>query len=136
VEQVRGPAPRRARRALLVEDDHNERELLAGFLRLAGIDVVTAGDGSDALDRLRQPDERPDVVLLDMVLPRLDGPTTVRAIRRDPALAGLKIFAMTGHSPERFGLGEGPSGIDRWFNKPLNPEVLLRDLHQELGNEL
>ncbi|HEV3257873.1 MAG TPA: response regulator [Gemmataceae bacterium] len=129
------PAPARARKAhkaLLVEDDTNERELLAGFLRLAGLDVATAGDGTDALDYLRG-QGRPDVVLLDMVLPRCDGPTTVREIRRDPALAGLKIFAVTGHAPERFGLEGKGAGIDRWFNKPLNPENLLRDLQQELG---
>lgn len=125
-------APPRKARALLVEDDSNERELLAGFLRMAGLDVVTAGDGDDALDYLRDQD-RPDVVLLDMVLPRCDGPTTVREIRRDPALAGLKIFAVTGHAPDRFGLESGAAGVDRWFNKPLNPEAFLRDLNRELG---
>ena len=127
------PKPRRARTALLVEDDTNERELLAGFLRMAGLDVATAGDGDDALDYLHR-QGRPDVVLLDMVLPRCDGPTTVREIRRDPTLAGLKIFAVTGHSPDRFNLQPGAAGgIDRWFNKPLNPEALLHDLNQELA---
>ena len=123
----------RPRRALLVEDDHNERELLAGFLRMAGMDVVTAGDGSDALDYLRGTD-RPDVVLLDMVLPRTDGLTTAREIRRDPANERLKIFAVTGHGPDRFGPdGLRDAGIDRLFQKPLNPEALLRDLDRELS---
>lgn len=121
--------PRRSCKALLVEDDSNERELLAGFLRMAGVDVATAGDGSDALDYLRG-EAHPDVVLLDMVLPRCDGPTTVREIRRNPALSGVKIFAVTGHPRERFTLDQG--GVDRWFQKPLNPEALLRDLKQEL----
>jgi carbon storage regulator CsrA len=120
------PAVRR--RALIVEDDANECELLAGFLRLAGIDVETAGDGSDALDHLRT-HERPDVVLMDMFLPRCDGPSTVRAIRGDPATAGLKIFGMTGADPSQIGLPEGPAGIDRWFRKPLNPAVLLREVN-------
>jgi len=129
------PAPagvRKPRKALLVEDDNNERELLAGFLRMAGLDVATAGDGTDALDYLRG-QGRPDVVLLDMVMPRCDGPTMLREIRRDPTLAGLKIFAVTGHAPERFALDNQAGGIDRWFSKPLNPEALLRDLQQELG---
>jgi carbon storage regulator CsrA len=125
--------PRR-RRALLVEDDRNECELLAGFLRLAGLDVETAGDGADALDYLRR-GERPDVVLLDMIMPRVDGPTTVRAIRGDPALAGLKIFGVTGAAHDRYGLADGPGGIDRWFRKPLNPEALLLDLRRDLGPE-
>ncbi len=121
--------PRRPR-ALLVEDDRNECELLAGFLRLAGIDVGTAGDGSDALDYL-QHQERPDVVLLDMLMPRCDGPTTVREIRRHPLLHDLRIFGMTGVSTDTFGLSEGPDGIDRWFRKPLNPEQLLRELKRD-----
>jgi two-component system, OmpR family, response regulator len=122
--------PKAARRALLVEDDRNECELLAGYLRLAGLEVTTAGDGADALDYLRA-GERPDVVLLDMLLPRCDGPTTVRAIRQDPAYSGLRIYGVTGAPAEDFGLDEGPRGIDRWFRKPLNPEALLRELTQE-----
>jgi carbon storage regulator CsrA len=118
-------------KALLVEDDTNECELLAGFLRLAGMDVTTASDGSDALDYLRTRG-RPDIMLLDMVLPRTDGATTVREIRRNPAYAGLKIYAVTGHSPERFAVATGRDGVDRWIQKPVNPEALLRDLSQEL----
>jgi carbon storage regulator CsrA len=126
------PSPPPARRkALVVEDDRNECELLAGFLRMAGLDVSTAGDGAAALDHL-QAAGRPDVVLLDMALPRFDGPSTVRAIRRDPAYAGLKIFAVSGFRPSEFAVATGPGGIDRWFHKPLNPEVLLRELGQEL----
>jgi carbon storage regulator CsrA len=137
VEDVAGEgfaqAPK-ARRALLVEDDRNERELLAGFLRLAGLDVDTAGDGASALDHL-QTRGRPDVVLLDMVLPCLDGPTCVRTIRRDPAYAGLKIFGVTGVTHETFGLEKGPRGIDRWFRKPLNPEILLRHLNEDFSSQ-
>jgi carbon storage regulator CsrA len=127
----RPPAlPRRLHRALLVEDNANERELLASFLRMAGLDVDTAGDGSDALDYLHARG-RPDVVLLDMGLPRCDGPTTVREIRRQPAFAGLKIFAVSGHLPTEFDLASGPTGIDRWFHKPIDPAELVRDINQE-----
>ena len=127
------PKPaRKTRKALLVEDEENERELLAGYLRLAGFAVDTAGDGCDALDHLRA-GERPDVVLLDMGLPRCDGATTARQIRRDPACAGLKIYAVSGHSPNDYDLDRGPGGIDRWFHKPLDPALLLRELTQELG---
>jgi carbon storage regulator CsrA len=115
-------------RALLVEDDHNECELLAGFFRLAGYQVATAGDGSDAIDYLHQ-HERPDVMLLDMMLPRCDGPTTIRRLRDDPAFNDLKIFAMSGYTPDQVGLDCGASGVARWFQKPLNPELLLRELN-------
>lgn len=119
------------RKALLVEDNANERNLLATFLRGAGLEVATAGDGSDALDYLHAGD-RPDVVLLDMGLPRCDGATMVRAVRRDPALAGLKIFAVSGHAPEEYDLAHGPAGIDRWFNKPIDPCDLVRSVSLEL----
>jgi carbon storage regulator CsrA len=135
LEPVLAPptAARKARKALVVEDNHNERELLAGFLRMSGLDVDTASDGSDALDFLHTRG-RPDVVLLDLGLPGTDGPSTVREIRRDPANTGLKIFAVTGYSPDDFDIERGPTGIDRWFQKPLSPNALLDTLTQDLDN--
>ncbi len=127
-------APACSRRALLVEDDLNERELLAGFLRLVGVAVDTAGDGADALDYLRSRPQ-PDVVLLDMFLPRYDGPSVVRAIRAEPSWAGLRVFGVTGAAHDCFNLPHGPTGIDRWFRKPLNPEALLVELNRELGTD-
>jgi carbon storage regulator CsrA len=116
-------------RALLVEDDRNERELLAGYLRMAGLEVDVAGDGCAALEYLRRP-EPPDILLLDMGLPRCDGATAVRIIRGDPQLARLKIFAVSGHSPEEFEVPCGKSGVDRWFLKPIDPAALLRDIER------
>jgi carbon storage regulator CsrA len=123
--------PQKHFKALLVEDDRNERELLASFLRMGGVEVDTAGDGSDALDYLRDC-TRPDIVLLDMGLPRCNGADAVREIRRNPRLRDLKIFAVTGHLPEEYSLAVGPSGIDRWFQKPLDPMALLRDINQSV----
>jgi carbon storage regulator CsrA len=125
------PWARRPQKALLVEDNRSERELLAGYLRESGLEVHTAGDGSDALDYLGS-HGRPDVILLDMGLPRVDGPTVVREIRRNHAYAGLKIFGVTAHLPEEFDLECGPRGIDRWFQKPVDPGVLLHGLTEEL----
>jgi carbon storage regulator CsrA len=119
------------RRALVVEDNDNERELLALFLRNSGLDVDTARDGADALDYL-QTHSRPDVVLLDMGLPRCDGATMVRQVRRNPAYAGMKIFAVSGHEPGEYGLGQGPGGIDRWYHKPVDPADLVRGMRQAL----
>ena len=126
------PAPPcQRRKALLVEDNANERELLARFLRLGGFEVDTAGDGADALDYLRGRG-RPDVVLLDMSMPRCDGATTVREIRRNEGLAGLKIVAVSGHLPEEYDLRPGPGSVDRWFSKPVDPDALVRDLERVL----
>ena len=120
-----------SQRALVVEDNPNERELLALFLRNAGLDVDTASDGTDALNYLHTHD-RPDFVLLDMGLPRCDGATMVRQVRQDPAYAGLKIFAISGHAPDEFSLDPGPAGVDRWFHKPVDPADVVRGMRQDL----
>jgi len=136
---ARAPAPVLARqpgkvgKALVVEDDQNERELLAAYLRMGGLDVDVANDGQDALDYLHT-HKRPDVVLMDLALPRCDGPTAIREIRKDPAIADVRIFAVTGRPREQFGDG-GNLRVDRWFNKPLNAEDLLRDLRRDISGE-
>jgi len=127
--------PNGPHRALLVEDNPNERELLALFLRNAGLDVDTARDGTDALDYLHT-HRRPDVVLLDMGLPQCDGAAVVREVRNDPAYAGLKIFALTGHTPDEYSISRGPGGIDRWFSKPVDPDDLVRGMRQDLDGSL
>jgi CheY-like chemotaxis protein/sRNA-binding carbon storage regulator CsrA len=119
-------------RALLVEDDANERFLLAGFLRTSGFQVDLAEDGAEAIEYLAQHD-KPDIVLLDMLMPRVDGPQAVRTIRSDPRHQGLKIYAVSGSSPQKYGLETGPQGVDRWFQKPLDPERLVGEMVREVG---
>ena len=111
-----------------MEDDTNECQLLAGFFRMAGYEVATANDGADALDYL-QHHEQPDVMLLDMMLPRCDGVTTIRLVRDNPHFSKLKIYAMSGHTPDELGLDFRASGVARWFQKPLNPEQLLKEVN-------
>jgi len=96
-----------------------------------GFEVATSGDGARALDYLASHDQ-PDMVLLDMFMPRCDGPTTVNAIRSNPAFSGIKVFAISGTSPSQLGVSTGPRGIDRWFAKPVNPERLVRELVREV----
>jgi carbon storage regulator CsrA len=124
-------AARPAVRSLIVEDDHNERELLAGLLRMNGCECGTAADGLEALDYLASHD-RPDVVLLDLRMPRCDGPETLARIRKDPRYAGLKVFAVSGTAPEEVGIRRGPEGVDGWFRKPLNPRQLWDAIQDSL----
>jgi carbon storage regulator CsrA len=121
----------RQRRALLVEDNANERRLLAGFLRTSGFQVETAGDGGAALNWLCN-QNRPDFILLDMVMPNCDGPTVVRRIRHDPSLEKLKVFAVSGTSPATWNIPTGPEGVDRWFEKPVDPQFLVEEIAREL----
>jgi CheY-like chemotaxis protein len=90
---------------------------------MTGYDVVTAGDGAVALDYLES-NARPDVVLLDMLMPGCDGPTTVRQIRENESYEGLKLFAISGTSPDGLGIETGPKGVDRWFQKPCDPKQI------------
>ncbi|OAI51576.1 hypothetical protein AYO47_06975, partial [Planctomyces sp. SCGC AG-212-M04] len=120
-------------RVLVVEDDANERELLAGLLRMEGCDVQTAPDGVDALDALSN-GATPDVVLLDMQMPRMSGRETLSAIRSRADWRDLTVFGVSGAAAEAYGVAIGGSdGVDGWFQKPLNPSRLVQLMRQRLG---
>ena len=121
-------------RALIVEDDANERELLSGYLELKGFQVDTAIDGLQAMVKLTN-EQRPDVVLLDMRMPRFDGKKTVSAIRGNPDYHDLKVFGVSGEHRAKLNIPLGKRGVDRWFSKPLNPQELVTAIHEELSTE-
>jgi carbon storage regulator CsrA len=129
------PSPVKTCRALVVEDDQNENELLAGYLRLRGFEVSTAMDGMQAMVQLSKHD-RPDVVLLDMKMPQFDGCKTVSAIRENPDYRSLKVFAVTGTEEAESSVHIGPQGVNRWFRKPVDPERLVAAIHDELTADL
>lgn len=122
----------KALNVLVVEDNATERALLASVLELSGINVNTARDGHDALEFLSMHAE-PDAVLLDMHMPRCDGPTFVSQVRSDRDHEKLKIFAVSGIAPDTLGVVTGDGGIDGWFPKPLDPNELVCILSQRLN---
>lgn len=123
---ARGP------KVLVVDDDANERELLAGLLQMDGCTVETAQDGLEALDLL-QKSSALDVVLLDMQMPRLDGKETLAAIRSGERWRHLLVFAVSGSSPDDYGITlDHQGGVDEWFEKPLNPAALVQCMRQRL----
>lgn len=124
-------SPRKRCRTLLIEDDPNERELLAGILGMNGCECETAADGQGALDYLAS-HELPDVVLLDMGLPQISGPQFLERIRREPRCQGLRVFAVSGTTPDEVGVRTGPGGVDAWFRKPLNPSRLWEAIQESL----
>jgi carbon storage regulator CsrA len=119
-------------RALVVDDNKNEAELLAGYLRTYGYDVFTANNGTECLDFLTS-HTRPDVILLDMNMPQMDGKAAIRRIRENPAHDGIKVFAVSGLSQETACIETGPQGVDRWFTKPIQPDELVKELQRELS---
>lgn len=115
-------------KVLIVEDQANERELLATCLRLGGIEVATAANGREAFDYLHEHD-LPDLVLLDMRMPEVDGPTFLKSIRDDIRLHNLRVFAVSGSSRDEFESNTLP--VDGWFSKPVRIDALLQAVRAE-----
>lgn len=127
----REAAARSRRRALVVEDNSNERGLLASYLSLSGFEVEAVEDGVKALDYLAS-HERPDAVVMDMQLPRLGGAEAVSVLRSDPRFRGLKVYAVSGMSKSDLHLSIGPEGVNEWFTKPLDPRKLVERINAEI----
>jgi DNA-binding response OmpR family regulator len=124
-------------RTLVVDDNINEAKLLAGFLKLRNFDVSIATDGQEALDYLEE-NEAPEVVLLDMSMPRLDGPSTIRKLRSSVSHQSLRVYGVSGGEPQDYGVSLDENGVNGWFRKPLNPETLVDSLklfEQQAANE-
>jgi PAS domain S-box-containing protein len=111
------------RRILVVDDNVDAAESLAGFLELVGHDVLVAYEGDTALREARE--KRPDVVLLDIGLPGTDGYEVARALRREPGLAGALLIAVTGYGREEDRRRSREAGFDHHLVKPLDPASLL-----------
>ena len=109
-------------RILLVEDDPSIREITALGLRAAGFTVETAADGLEGVERWRH--DRPDLVLLDVMLPRLDGLEVLRAIRREATTPVVMLTARADTIDVVVGL---ESGADDYVRKPFEmPELVAR----------
>lgn len=108
---------------LIVEDQANERELLASCLRQRGIKVSTASNGREAFDFLHE-HELPDLVLLDMRMPEVDGPAFLKSVRESIRLRDLRVFAVSGSSPDEFDTDQMP--LDGWISKPVRIDSLLQ----------
>jgi DNA-binding response OmpR family regulator len=115
-------APRPGR-ALVVEDEPNIRELLVLHLGLEGLSVVTAADGDEALRAVAA--EPFDVVVLDLMLPKIDGVTVCHAIRRHPVNHDVPILMLTARRDETDRVLGLDSGADDYLTKPFGVRELL-----------
>ena len=108
---------------LIVEDEEATRETWAEFFENAGYTVVQAGDGQEGLDVARQ--ERPDLVLLDLKLPRLDGYQVCQRLKGDPLTAHVPIIMITAFLTGASDTVRGIEyGADDYLNKPVDLDVL------------
>jgi CheY-like chemotaxis protein len=121
-----------AGRVLVVDDDDVIRQLITVNLELEGFDVVTAVDGQDALDKVK--DAQPRVITLDVMMPRLDGWEAAARLRSDPETAHIKVILLSARAQEA-DLQRGERiGVDAYLTKPFDPDELI-DLVRRLMND-
>jgi len=115
---------------LIAEDSATMRRLVAARLEADGYDVVEAVDGEQALSLART--DRPDLLILDKVMPKLDGFEVVRALRADPATEAVPIVMLTGRTSEEDVLGGLWLGVDEYMPKPFSPRELSARVRRTL----
>jgi CheY-like chemotaxis protein len=112
-------------RVLVVEDEHELRELIARWLETKGYFVVEAADGQDAIDLLEAGLE-PDAILLDLSLPRVDGRAFLEWMRAQPKHAHRRVIVASAYLEEEM----PPLDADRTFAKPFRPDRLAAELER------
>jgi CheY-like chemotaxis protein len=111
---------------LLVEDYDDAREMYRDYLEFAGFQVDTARDGHEALDKARA--LMPDLILMDLSLPGLDGWEATRVLKTDPATSHLVIVALSAHALAAEGERARVAGCDGFIAKPCLPHDLVEQM--------
>ncbi len=107
---------------LIAEDNSDSREMMQQFLEMKGYNVVAAGDGQQALRLALH--NLPDLVLLDLELPKLDGLSVTRLLKLEPRSRNVKIILISGHDPAKYRPAALAAGCDAYLLKPLNLDRL------------
>jgi two-component system, cell cycle response regulator DivK len=113
---------------LLVDDSEDNREVYAQYLSFSGFRVESAVDGIEAVEMATR--LHPDVIVMDLSLPRLDGWEATRQIKSAPATSGIPVIALTGHAvseSKRRALDAGCSG---YLTKPCLPDILVSEIRR------
>ncbi len=122
---------------LLVDDYPDNREAYALYLRYRGYRVEEAEDGHQALDQAFK--TRPDLIVMDLSLPGLDGWQATRTLKNDPRTRSIPVIALTGHALEGQSESARAAGCDAFITKPCEPNVLeaaIRKILDNLGTDL
>ena len=121
--QASPPAPPRLGRVLLVEDEQDVAELIRYNLTKEGYDVVMTANGADALRLARE--RQPNVVLLDIMVPQLNGWEVCRRLKKDPELSAIPVIMVTGRVEEGDKVRGFEVGADDCVTKPFSPRELI-----------
>jgi CheY-like chemotaxis protein len=113
-------------KVLLVEDNEMNRDMLSRRLTRNGYDVVIAVNGQEGVDMAAS--EKPDLILMDMSLPVLDGWEATRKLKADPATAAIPVIALTAHAMETDREKALAAGCDDFDTKPIELPRLLEKM--------
>jgi CheY-like chemotaxis protein len=120
-------------RVLVVDDDDVIRQLIRVNLELEGFEVHTAHDGEDALAKAR--DLQPDVITLDIMMPRLDGWDAAEKLRADPETANIKVVLLSARAQEADLRRGSRIGVDAYLTKPFDPDELIETVRRLAAGE-
>ncbi len=115
-------------RVLVVDDDEVIRQLIAVNLQLEGFEVSTAVDGQDCLEKVVE--VRPDVITLDVMMPRLDGWVTAMRLREDELTRDIKVVMITARAQEHDIRRGHEIGVDAYVTKPFDPNQLIQTVRK------
>jgi len=124
-------APRLAT-VLIVDDFEDNRQMYAEFLTYSGYQVLEATDGAEAVAKAKE--LAPDLVVMDLSLPVMDGWEATRRLKGDPTTRHIPILALTGHSFDGHSQEARDAGCDGFLAKPCLPERLLQAIRQMLSS--
>ena len=115
---------------LVVDDEVHILKIIDYKLRTAGYTVIAATDGLEGLEKARV--ERPDLILLDVMMPRMDGFQALEALKRDPSTKAIPVFMLTVKGKEMDRLRGLQMGIAAYITKPFSPNALLARIDETL----
>ena len=125
------PKSREQPLVLVVEDYQDAREMYAAYLQFSGFDVAEAGNGIEAVEKTRE--LLPDIVLMDLALPRMDGWEATRRLKNDDLTRHIPIVALTGHALAGHAEGAREAGCDAFVTKPCLPDALVAEIQRMLS---
>lgn len=115
---------------LVVEDYQDAREMYAAYLQFSGYRVAEAANGYEAIQQAQ--DLMPDIILMDLALPKMDGWEAARRLKKDARTRDIPIVALTGHALAGHAEGARQAGCDAFVTKPCLPDALVAEIKRML----
>jgi two-component system, cell cycle response regulator DivK len=120
-----------SKRILVVEDQPDNRQIIRDMLADTGYEIAEAENGEEALAAIAK--QRPDLILMDIQLPVMDGYAATRRIKTDPALKSIPVIAVTSYALSGEEKKAREAGCDDYVPKPYSPRQLLAKIRQYLS---